>query len=182
MPSCFISYARDDDEPFAERLRVHLKGAGVAVWWDREALCAPAGSRSCRRSRTVTIWSVDRVVLICPPAAKASGYVAHELGVAARHCRVVVLVLSFLGLCIHVIPPELKGQHHFNLSRTEDGSEVAARELEQLTRTLAGPPEPLAPVDPGVPRSRSRCWTGARQPRSRTTCSCWCARPRRGPR
>lgn len=40
MPSCFISYSRDDDESFAERLRVHLEGAGVAVWWDREAMCS----------------------------------------------------------------------------------------------------------------------------------------------
>jgi hypothetical protein len=174
MPSCFISYARDDDEPFVERLRVHLEDAGVAVWWDREAM----------RSRGVTflqeiedaIRSVNRVVLVCGPAAKASTYVAHELGVAARHCRVVVPVLR-LGRRIDVVPPELKGHHHFNLSRTEDGSEAAARELERLTRTLAGPPDPLAPVDPGAPRYRSRCWTGARQPRSRSGCSRWYARP-----
>src|ERR1700677_5005354 len=148
MPSCFISYARDDDEPFAERLRVHLEGAGVAVWWAREAML----------SRGVTflqeiedaIRSVDRIVLICGPAAKVSAYVAHELGVAARHCRVVVPVLR-LGRRIDVIPSELKGHHHFNLYRTEDGSEAAARELERLARTLAGPPDPLAPVHPGAP-------------------------------
>jgi hypothetical protein len=148
MPSCFISYARDDDEPFAERLRVHLESAGVAVWWDREAMRA-RGVMFLQELEDA-IRSVNRVVLICGPTTKASPNVAHELGVAARHCRVVVPVLR-LGRRIDVIPPELTAHHYFNLCRTEEGSEAAARELDQLTRTLAGPPDRLAPVDPGAP-------------------------------
>ena len=37
MAHIFISYARDDDEPFAQRLAEDLTGQGLEVWWDREA-------------------------------------------------------------------------------------------------------------------------------------------------
>ena len=36
-PSVFISYAREDDESFVERLHGDLKRAGFRVWWDRTA-------------------------------------------------------------------------------------------------------------------------------------------------
>ena len=38
MADLFISYARDDDEPFSEGLYRDLTERGYDVWWDREAM------------------------------------------------------------------------------------------------------------------------------------------------
>ena len=43
----FISYARQDDSPFVERLRNDLINRGVSVWWEKAAMEA-AVSLSCR--------------------------------------------------------------------------------------------------------------------------------------
>lgn len=36
--SVFISYAREDDEPFAEKLYQDLTKNGFEVWWDRATM------------------------------------------------------------------------------------------------------------------------------------------------
>ena len=38
MPSLFLSYAREDDEPFVERLYHALRARGFDVWWDRVSM------------------------------------------------------------------------------------------------------------------------------------------------
>jgi len=35
MNTIFLSYARDDDEPFVERLYHALQARAFDVWWDR---------------------------------------------------------------------------------------------------------------------------------------------------
>lgn len=38
MTTIFLSYARDDDEPFAKRLYEDLTSRGFDVWWDRVSM------------------------------------------------------------------------------------------------------------------------------------------------
>src|SRR5262245_43222697 len=111
MTSCFLSYARNDDEAFVDRLRDDLTKRGVDVWWDKVAM----------RSRGVSfldeidagIRSSDRLVLVIGPAALSSEYVLHELKVADRHCRIVVPVLRQGS--VDDVPAALRRRHVFDL-------------------------------------------------------------------
>jgi len=38
MSRIFLSYARDDDEPFTKRLYGDLTARGFDVWWDRVSM------------------------------------------------------------------------------------------------------------------------------------------------
>jgi hypothetical protein len=69
-PTVFISYARDDDEPFVERLHHDLEAGGVEVWWDRDTL--PSRGRSFLNEIREAIEAVDRVIAVIGPAAVRS--------------------------------------------------------------------------------------------------------------
>jgi len=69
----FLSYAREDDKPFVERLHADLTKAGFTVWFDRESLIS-RGLPSIKRSRTPSATEVDRVVYVGGPKAALSAY------------------------------------------------------------------------------------------------------------
>jgi hypothetical protein len=91
MPLCFLSCARDDDEPFVERLRDRLTKAQIDVWWDRSSMT----SRGRRFLLEIddAIRSADWFVLISGPSAARSDYVAHELAVTDTECIPCAVVL-----------------------------------------------------------------------------------------
>lgn len=89
--TCFLSYGRNDDEPFVEALRDYLIGRGVSVWWDRTHM--EARGVPFQHVIDEAIRAIDRVVFVVGPEALASQYVAHELQVAEEAGNVVIRVL-----------------------------------------------------------------------------------------
>lgn len=91
MASCFISYARADDEPFAARLRDDLTRNGVSVWWDRQAM--RSRGRTFLAEISSAIDAAERMLLVIGPDAGRSPYVRTELEQAARTCTIVIPLL-----------------------------------------------------------------------------------------
>src|SRR5262245_25892908 len=68
----FISYARNPDEEFVTRLQADLIGAGVRVWWDRQAM--ESRGRSFLQELRDGIESSDRLLFVIGPGSLASSY------------------------------------------------------------------------------------------------------------
>lgn len=75
-PKVFLSYARDDDEPFVHKLRDDLAEAGFKVWLDRRSM----SSRGLTFHQEIrdAIMESDRLILIVGPHALRSDYVTQE--------------------------------------------------------------------------------------------------------
>src|ERR1019366_10684894 len=73
----FLSYARDDDEPFVKRLHADLTKAGFTVWFDRESLMS-RGLSFHQEIKDAIRTEVDRVVYVGGPKAAMSSYVREE--------------------------------------------------------------------------------------------------------
>ena len=72
MTSVFLSYARDDDEPFVRRLFQDLvAGLGFQVWFDRASLLS-RGLGFHQEIKDAIRTSVDRVVYVGGPKAATS--------------------------------------------------------------------------------------------------------------
>src|SRR4051794_27268117 len=87
----FISYARDDDEPFVKQLYADLVGKGLRVWWDRRAM--ESRGRTFLQEIRDAISKVERVILVVGPRAIASDYVEVEWRHALQQCKVVIPIL-----------------------------------------------------------------------------------------
>ena len=129
MATCFLSYARGDDEPFVERLRTRLRECGIDVWWDREAMRS-SGVHFLQEIQD-GIRSRAWFVLVSGPAAACSDYVAHEIDVARTTCMPTVLVLRAGDR--EDVPSRFRHHHQFDLRVEETG-----RDFEGLVRTLQG--------------------------------------------
>jgi hypothetical protein len=90
----FISYARDDDEPFVERLRDDLVASGHRVWWDRVSM--ESRGRTFLAEIRGAIERAERLLLVIGPNAKHRQYVEVEWRHALRF-GVVVTPLLRLG-------------------------------------------------------------------------------------
>ncbi|QSQ26780.1 TIR domain-containing protein [Pyxidicoccus parkwayensis] len=142
----FISYARDDDEPFVKRLHDFLCEQGVQVWWDRAAMQS-RGTTFLQEIRRA-IESADRVLLVIGPRARHSAYVEAEWRHALTRGTVVTPILR-LGTYKDV--PEAVSALHCE-DCTEAVPEGAAfSSVLRLVRT------PVAPMGKpfGVPRRPS---------------------------
>jgi len=76
MTSIFLSYGRDDDEPFVERLYNDLTGRGFDVWWDRVSM--PGRALAFLQEIRDAITTCERVILVVGPDAVQSDYVRAE--------------------------------------------------------------------------------------------------------
>ena len=74
--SLFLSYARDDDEPFVRRLHDDLEAYGLDVWFDRVSM--PSRALTFIQEIRDAISARDRLVLVVGPDALASEYVEVE--------------------------------------------------------------------------------------------------------
>ena len=75
-PSVFLSYAREDDEPFVRKLYDDLVAAGFSVWFDRVSM--PSRGRTFPHEIRDAIAAIDRLVLVVGPKALTSDYVTQE--------------------------------------------------------------------------------------------------------
>jgi WD40 repeat protein len=82
VTSLFLSYARDDDEPFVKRLYEDLTTHGFEVWWDRASM--PNRGPTFTSEIRDAIAAADRFVLVVGPAAAESKYVTQEWQCAIR--------------------------------------------------------------------------------------------------
>ena len=133
----FISYARDDDEPFVRRLYQDLTDLGHEVWWDRAAM--ESRGRSFLQEIRDAIAEVERLILVVGPAAVAetSEYVAAEWRYALEMEKVVVPILR-LGE-FDLVPGPLSRLHCPDFRDTRDLG-TAMNELDRLLR------EPIPPL------------------------------------
>jgi pentatricopeptide repeat protein len=102
----FLSYARNDDEPFVKRLADALGAAAVDVWFDRRSM--PSRSLTFLDEIRRAIDGVDRLVAVMGPAAIASDYVRCEWQYALIRDKPVVPILRLGG---YDLPPELRNLH-----------------------------------------------------------------------
>jgi WD40 repeat protein len=142
-PTLFISYARDDDEPFAKRLRCDLKEHGFSVWWDREAM--ESRGLTFRQEIRNAIAASDRLVLILGPNARDSRYVEMEWRYALRSGTVVTPLLR-LGDRQTSVPEALRALHCEDVRPTIPEEKA----LKKVRRIVSTPVPPLGRLN-GVP-------------------------------
>ncbi|MCD4735396.1 MAG: toll/interleukin-1 receptor domain-containing protein, partial [Bacteroidales bacterium] len=58
----FLSYARDDDEPFVKQLYDDLSANGYRVWWDR--VCMPSRALKFTQEIRDAVEKSNRLLLI----------------------------------------------------------------------------------------------------------------------
>lgn len=131
-PRVFISYARDDDEPFVKRLYEDLTHEGVDVWWDRESM--PNRALTFLQEIRDAIDDYGRVLLVIGPSAVESDYVNAEWQYAIEACLGVNPVLR-LGEDYSLVPPELSALHCVDMRANRDYEEA----LNELLNILAQP-------------------------------------------
>lgn len=140
-PRIFISYARADDESFAERLYHALKD-DFEVWWDRVSM--PNRGLTFLQEIREAIDGCDRLLLVAGPAAFTSEYVRDEWRHAYENYKGINIALR-LGNYPD-LPDQLGG---FDAPDFRDDANYTER-LATLWRQLA---EPVAPIGElhGVP-------------------------------
>lgn len=142
-PTLFISYARDDDEPFAKRLYQDLKDHGFHVWWDREAM-ESRGLTFLQEIRDA-IAAADRLILIVGPEVRRSRYVEMEWRHALREGTVGTPLLRSGDY--EDVPEALRSLHCEDVRPAVPETEA----LEKVRRIVSTPVPPLGPLE-GVPR------------------------------
>ena len=92
----FLSYARDDDEPFVKRLYGDLTKAGFTVWFDRESLMS-RGLTLHQEIKDAIRTEVDWLVYVGGPKAAISPNVREEWQFALECEHVVVTPILRVG-------------------------------------------------------------------------------------
>ncbi len=87
----FLSYARDDDEPFVHRLYEDLTQRGFEVWFDRVSM--PGRGLTFAQEIRDAIAARDRLVLVVGPKAVTSPYVEQEWRFAFEAGKVINPIL-----------------------------------------------------------------------------------------
>lgn len=134
MTTLFLSYARDDDEPFVQRLHGDLASRGFTVWWDRVSM--PSRRLTFHQEIRDVVAQCDRLVLVLGPEAVTSDYVQQEWQFADKAGKIVTPILRRGGY--DIVPPEL--HVHCEDFREEERYDF---HLDQLVRQLSETPPRL---------------------------------------
>jgi len=146
MTSIFLSYARDDDEPFVRRLHHDLVAAGFRVWFDRESM--PSRSLTFQHEVREAVAVCDRLLLVVGPHSMASDFLGQEWQFAyfaANKCVNPIVRLDGTDAAgrridgYRLLPEDLRLLHAEDF---RDDAQYAGH-LAQLVRQLS---EPLPPV------------------------------------
>lgn len=159
MERTFISYAREDDEPFVKRLYADLLARDILVWWDRKAM--QSRGRTFLDEIRDAIASVERVILVVGPKAATSDYVRQEWTFALQACKAIVPILR-LGRSAKVsvedyglVPAQLSKLHSPDFRKPRPYRE-ALDELARILREPLPPPGELYGVDALPPHYLAR--------------------------
>jgi len=143
MGQIFISYSRDDDEPFVKQLYQDLTENGIDVWWDRKAM--ESRGRTFLQELRDAIEASDRLIAVIGPNAVRSEYVRAEWEHALLFSRGMVPILRVGSYSL--IPDELSKFHWPDFRREGPYNEA----LEELLRILTEPVPPLGPFLTALP-------------------------------
>jgi hypothetical protein len=89
--SVFLSYAREDDESFVERLYDNLTSNGFIVWWDRK--CMPSRGLTFLQEIRDAIANCGRLIAVVGPEAVESEFVLAEWEWATHFGTIVIPIL-----------------------------------------------------------------------------------------
>ena len=142
LPSLFISYAREDDEPFVEKLYQDLNDKGFEIWWDKAAM--KNRGRTFLQEIRDAIGDSDILIAVIGPKAIESDSVRYEWEHALLFSKGVSPILRMGDYTL--LPPEMSKLHcpDFREQRPYE------KALEELLRLLREPIPPLGPMV-GVP-------------------------------
>ena len=135
LPSLFISYAREDDEPFVEKLYQDLKANGYDVWWDRATM--KNRGRTFLQEIRDAIENSDLLIAVIGPKANVSDSVRYEWEHALLFSKEVIPILRIGDYTL--LPPEMSKLHCLDF-RKKRPYEKALQELIQILR------EPIPPL------------------------------------
>ena len=141
-PSLFISYARSDDEPFAELLHRDLEAHGIRVWWDRKSMSNRGLTFLDEIQRAIE--SVDRVIAVIGPNAVKSDYVRYEWDYALLFGKgeVPILRLGDYASIPGDLTRDLRNDHTPDFRAERPYNEA----LDELLRIVHEPVVPFGPV------------------------------------
>ncbi|WP_155395974.1 NB-ARC domain-containing protein [Methanosarcina mazei] len=142
LPSLFISYAREDDEPFVEKLYQDLKENGFEIWWDRAAM--KNRGRTFLQEIRDAIEDSDLLIAVIGPKAIESDSVRYEWEHAFLFSKGVIPILRMGDYALLV--PEMSKLHCPDFRERHPYEEA----LEELIRLLKEPIPPLGSIF-GVP-------------------------------
>jgi len=143
MGQIFISYARDDDEPFIKQLYQDLKENGIDVWWDRKAM--ESRGRTFLQELRDAIEASDRLIAVIGPTAITSDYVKAEWEHAFLFAKGVVPILRCGDY--DLVPSDLSKLHCPDFREERPYNEA----LEELLCILDEPVPKLGPLLTAVP-------------------------------
>ena len=140
--SVFISYAREDDEPFVEKLYQDLKENGFDIWWDRATM--KNRGRTFFQEIRDAIENSDLLIAVIGPKAIEYDSVRYEWEYALLFSKGVFPILCKGDYTL--LPPEMPKLHcpDFRENRPYE------KALEELIRLLREPIPPLGQMV-GVP-------------------------------
>jgi hypothetical protein len=130
----FLSYSRNDDEPFVKKLCKSLIKAGFDVYYDRDSLMS-RGLSFHQEIRDAIRLEVGRLVYVGGPEAFQSLYVREEWKAAFEYEKFIVPILR-IGKLETSVPWELRELHCEDF--TEDGQ--YENKLTKLIGYLRLPP------------------------------------------
>ncbi len=142
LPSLFISYAREDDEPFVEKLYKDLKEKSFKIWWDRAAM--KNRGRTFLQEIRDAIEDSDLLIAVIGPKALESDSVRYEWEHALLFSKGVIPILRMGDY--KLLLPEMSKLHCPDFRETRPYDEA----LEELIRLIKEPIPPLGPLI-GVP-------------------------------
>ena len=105
----FLSYAREDGNPAAERIRREMHSAGFSVWRDIENM---QGGKEWKAQLRTALHQVEAIIVLLTPKSVESKYVEWELEMARMIDKPILPVL----ILDCDIPDELDRIHYRNLS------------------------------------------------------------------
>jgi len=143
MGQIFISYARDDDEPFVKQLYQDLTENGIDVWWDHKAM--ESRGRTFLQELRDAIEGSDRLIAVIGPNAVTSDYVKAEWEHALLFAKGVVPILRCGDY--DLVPSDLSKLHCPDFRKERPYNEA----LEELLDILATPVPELGPFLTAVP-------------------------------
>ena len=139
----FLSYARDDDEPFVKRLYEDLTVRGFSVWWDRISM--PSRALTFLQEIRDAIETSDRLLVVIGPKAVESEYVRSEWQHGLLFAKGVVPIMR-LGER-QLLPTDLKKLQCPDCR----ASRLYEEALDELLRLLKKPIPELGPLLTMVP-------------------------------
>src|SRR6516225_7511573 len=111
-PRVFISYARDDGEPFATELRQRLEAEHIPHWQDRVGL---EGGRDWWLQIVAALDRVEFMVLVMTPAALESPTVRKEWRTARQKGVCVYPVIAHPDIDFTRLPRWMRDIHWYDL-------------------------------------------------------------------